>query len=535
MVSVGKNAIHPRKRAFIIRVTTGMVVLILTSTTSSLADEKPATRDFAVTGFPSLKRWAEVLSHSDYQPSPPLPKGIDNLSYDDYRMIAFRHRRAIWFNKPKAFWSEMFHRGFVHRDKVDIHLISKDREYHVPFMTSVFEYRGPLSELDLPEDTGYAGLRVVGSFPGREDRQEMLTFLGASYFRALVNNGVYGASSRGIAVNIGTTGKEEFPAFREFWIIEPKPDDEHLEILALLDGPSLCGAYQFIFRPRINQSEIDVRATLFFREKIQKLGVAPLTSMWMWGDGIDPPPKDHRPEVHDSDGLLIQTKDDWIYRALSRQSYPSLSRFEATPVEGFGLMQRETNYARYQDNEAKYHLRPSLWIKPRKPFKNGRIELIELPGVHEGIDNIAAYWVPANPVELETPLELDYRVSYFRGAHPEHSRFGKATSTEIDHRNDKTLQFRVTFEGEALSQLAPETPLTVNVSSVRARVVDSQVIIQPDGSRIAQIFVEPEGDGPVEIQARLMDANRKVTETWSYLCALTQPKYKFPQVYTRIE
>lgn len=491
-------------------------------------------RALAITSFDDLKRWAEALSKSEYQPAPPLPKGIEDLSYDEYRMIAFEHNRAMWFNTPRPFWMEMFHRGFVHRDKVNLHLISDNRETPIPFNPKLFQYRGPLAGLELPEDTGYAGLRIVGTFPGRKNKQEMLTFLGASYFRALANGGVYGTSTRGLAVDIGAEGPEEFPVFRDYWIYEPQKGDKSLKLLALLDSPSVSGAYEFTFHPESAQTDIDVKATLYWRKKPQRIGVAPLTSMWMWGDGIAPPPKDSRPEVHDSDGLLIETNDKWVYRALSRQSYPSLSRLDLKDVKGFGLLQRETRYERYQDDEAKYHLRPSVWIKPTTAFQNGHLELLELAGVHEGIDNIVAYWVPAN-IEVGKPLELAYRVSYFSGDLKEHSWLGRATETKIDRQKDNAIQFEVSFEGKALSELAPDTPLVAEIATIRGRVVEHKVLDQPEGGRTVQILVQPEGDGPVEIQARLMDANRSVTETWSYLCALTPPSYKFPQVYTRIE
>ncbi len=241
----------------------------------AFANTEQPMRAFAVRNLADLKRWAEALSKTDYQPAPPLPQGIDKLSYDDYRMIAFEHNRALWYNTSKPFWLEMFHRGFVHRDKVDLHLISQGQESQIPFNPKHFQYRGPLAGLKLPENTGYAGLRVVGQFPGRKNYQEMLTFVGASYFRALVNGGVYGISSRGLAVDIGTEGAEEFPVFRDFWIHEPQKGDKSLKLLALLDGPSVCGAYELVFHPQSDRTDIDVNATLYWRKKPQKVGIAP--------------------------------------------------------------------------------------------------------------------------------------------------------------------------------------------------------------------------------------------------------------------
>jgi glucans biosynthesis protein len=198
------------------------------------------------------------------------------------------------------------------------------------------------------------------------------------------------------------------------------------------------------------------------------------------------------------------------------------------------LLQREKDYEQYQDDEAKYHLRPSVWITPQGAWKNGQIELLELPGVHEGIDNIAAYWVPPTNGDSSLPTELAYRITYLKGDPPEHDWLGRATATEIVRRSESAIEFRVTFEGKALSDMAPNTPLVAEVKSIRGRVIDQNVLPAPKG-RVVQLVVQPEGNGPVEIQARLKDANRAVSETWSYLCALTTPSYKFPQVYTRTE
>ncbi len=128
-------------------------------------------------------------------------------------------------------------------------------------------------------------------------------FLGASYFRVLGRGQSYGASARGLAINVATTGGEEFPYFSDFWLVRPLPQQRTLTIFALLDSPSLTGAYRFEIRPGAT-TDVEVTATLYARKNVEKLGVAPLTSMFLFGEEHRRQFDDYRPEVHDSDGLL---------------------------------------------------------------------------------------------------------------------------------------------------------------------------------------------------------------------------------------
>ncbi len=129
--------------------------------------------------------------------------------------------------------------------------------------------------------------------------------------------------------------------------------------------------------------------------------------MWMWGDGLKGPPKDLRPSVHDSDGLLVQTKhDEWTWRPYARQSYPSVAQIPAKQVLGFGVIQRNRDLLHYEDHNAQYHNRPSLWVTFDKPQTKGHVELLELVGAHEGVDNIGAYWVPDEKLKSASHIGL---------------------------------------------------------------------------------------------------------------------------------
>ena len=149
---------------------------------------------------------------------------------------------------------------------------------------------------------GFAGFRAHYPLNNREYKDELVVFLGASYFRALGAGQRYGLSARGLAIDtVGGQG-EEFPRFTEFWIVKPAANANTLTIYALLDSPRASGAYQFDIHPGA-ETVIDVRARDFPRAgHVATLGVAPLTSMFFFGEN-QPHRTDFRPEVHDSDGL----------------------------------------------------------------------------------------------------------------------------------------------------------------------------------------------------------------------------------------
>jgi glucans biosynthesis protein len=509
-----------------------------------------------VASYDDLVAYAHEVATRPGMPRAELPPELAKLDYDLFRMIAFRSERALGKDKKLPFWFEFFHRGFVHRDRVEIHLISSDSSKHeeganeppqvtdLPFSMKWFQYRGPLASMEVPAETGFAGLRVLGRFPGAKHPQEILTFLGASYFRGHSGDTVYGTSARGLAIN-PAAGVEEFPVFREFWIQEPKSGDEAAVVLALLDSASVAGAYELTLHPGNEDSIVDVRSTLFFRNPDVKIGIAPLTSMWMWGDGLEGPPKDPRPSVHDSDGLEIHDGARWIWRPLSRQDYPSLSGFPVDSLRGFGLLQRERDEARYLDDEARYHARPSVWIETANAWPRGTVELFEMPAIHEGHDNIVAYWVPGEKPKALAPLSLEYRVHFSGMPHPaEMTSFATVQRTDISRGDDGTMQFGVTFARSRAASNEPDseaaatssqTPLPeIDITTIRCELVGKSLTTTNGREWKALLTVRPVTDkDPVELRATLMKAGAPVSETWTYLAAQDPPPYRYPNVYTR--
>lgn len=554
------------------------VALLITTTTANAVDL------IDVRDFESLSQLAAERSQREYEPAPELPEPLASWQYDDYMKVKYRPERATWFDQGLPFWLETFHRGFVQTDLVELFTLNPSPSgdpisQRIAFNTNDFVYDAPLNAEEIPP-AGHAGFRIVGPFPNRPDAQEMLSFIGSSYFRGRCGDTIYGASARGLAINIAMMQEEEFPDFRAFWIQMPAADSDQIAILAFMDSPSLTGAYRFRLVPGNAVTRVKVQADVYYRDRPEKIALAPLTSMWMWGDGLKGPPKDNRPSVHDSDGLLIQTgPNEWRWRAFARQSYPSVTSTEVESLHGFGLIQRNRAFYHYDDHNARYDKRPSVWIKPDAPWPDGRIELLELPGAHEGIDNLAAYWLPpeeesapdqsasetdpsvesaANPgsavAAIDTVSEPDgatepphpslqfaYEVSFFAGDPPEHNVLGRATNLSVTRPKnaDEPIEMEIRFAGPVLRGLPAEHPPSIQSNAIAGEICEEELERTDEGDWILHLGVnlaeDNSGERPVELSLQLISEDQPVSETFGYLLPPAEPVFVYPAVYTRQE
>ncbi len=491
--------------------------------------------------FHDLCQLAETCAENPFCPTPALPEPLASWKYDDYIKVQFKSDHATWFNQGLPFWLETFHRGFVQIDLVDVFTLIPMTDgqaicQQIHFSKDNFQYAPSLHE-DLIPSAGHAGLKIVGRFPGRGDAEEMLSFLGSSYFRARSADCVYGASARGLAINIAMNQDEEFPMFRAFWVRMPERDDDQLTVLAHLDSPRCSGAYEFRLSPGNTTSRIHVDAKLYFRDVPDKVAIAPLTSMWIWGDGLKGPPKDARPAVHDSDGLLIRSgANEWSWRAIARQDYPSVTTTEVENLHGFGLIQRNRAFYHYDDHNARYDKRPSVWVTPDTPWTTGKIELLELPGAHEGIDNLAAYWLPDELPESGKPLVLNYTVEFFAGDPPAHNLLARATNLDVDRNPTSSLiGVEIRFAGPILHALPESAPPEVKFNAIRGKITRSKVKRTDTGDWVLTADVTPTEDAAVELSVQLFSGDEPVSEEFRYLMPPSEPEFVYPAVYTRQE
>jgi glucans biosynthesis protein len=382
---------------------------------------------------------------------------------------------------------------------------------------------GGLNVPHIPE-LGFAGLRIHHDAGGGSTGDEFAVFLGASYFRLIASGQEYGVSGRGIAVETGGDQPEEFPDFTEFWIVRPIPGGGDVTVLALLDGPSLTGAYRFRLRPGA-RTTVQVDAALFFRRRIGQLGVAPLTSMFLHGENGPRTFDDFRPEMHDSDGLLMVSADgEWSWRPLvNGRAAPRTTDYRMRTPRGFGLMQRDRRFGSYLDVQAMHERRPSMWVEPRGDWGQGVIQLYEFPSLEEYNDNIVAYWVPDRPLEAGTGLEYAYAITMLDAgtdlvpmAHVAGTRIGSAERLRPTVPPSPERRFFVVdFEGEGLPGHGAR--MSAEVAATAGVVIDPVVehVPQTGGWRL---YFEYRHDGrePARLNAKLREGERVMTQTWRY-------------------
>lgn len=457
-------------------------------------------------------------------PAPALPAELASLNYDQYRDIRFKPERALWRQEALPFELMYFHLGFFQTTPVRLHEVVQGQVRPLGFDPSQFDYGKNRLAPRRWGDIGLAGFRVHHHLNSPAHKDELIVFLGASYFRALGAGQLYGLSARGLAVDtVGGQG-EEFPRFTAFWIERPTPSAATLVIHALLESRRLTGAYRFELRPG-EDTVTDVQSRLFLRAgtqpPINTLGIAPLTSMYMFGEN-QPHRTDFRPEVHDSDGLMVQSgTGEWLWRPLINPAQPLTTSFAMPSVRGFGLMQRDRAFSNYEDVEARYDRRPSAWVEPTHDWGAGRVELVQLPTPDETNDNIVAYWVPQALPRAGEPLRFDYRI-HWQGQRQQRPPSAWVVQTRVGRGFAKLApdehQFIVDFAGPAIDGLAANAPLRAQVSAgANGRIVE-QALYRNEAAhswRLALRVRQQQPDQPVELRAFLQHQHDTVSETWS--------------------
>ena len=485
-------------------------------------------------GFENVVHEAKELSAKPYREHKDVPDSVVKLEYDQWRDIRFKPAKSFWRQEGLPFTLQFFHPGLFYDRTVSLFVIDeKGRAEPLRFSKEYFDYKSEEVKAMVPDNLGFAGFRIHYPLNRSDYHDEIAVFLGASYFRAVGRGMNYGLSARGLAVDTVLPSGEEFPYFKKFWLVQPSPEAKEITMYALLDSPSVTGAYRFTISPG-KENEMQVRLTLFLRKQVGKLGIAPITSMFHHGENtVDRVLDDFRPEIHDSDGLMLATgSGEWIWRPLLNSKTLFVNSFLDNNPAGFGLLQRDMDFDHYQDLESNYQNRPSLWIAPLGPWGEGRVELIQIPTDKEIFDNIVAFWVPAYPPPIGEPLSLAYQMSWHYGSETSRPPGGRVISTRAGKNKMENAKhpdariFVIDFAGGQLNSLAEEESLegVVSIGS-GARVVEQQLLKNPftGGWRLAiHVLMDDEKETgkrrePVELRAFLKHEEDVLTETWSYV------------------
>lgn len=507
----------------------GMVATTIVCTAGTVGVLSTQEAEAAEFSFDQVLERARQLAAQPYQPyEPRVPREVRELGYDAYRDIRFKPDRALWRADKLPFELMFFHPGAHYGEPVRLNEVAAGVVRPIPYDPADFDLGRNKFDAQALRGGGFAGFRVHYPINRAQYKDEVLVFLGASYFRAIGKGQVYGMSGRGLALDTAEASGEEFPRFVEFWIERPTADAKVLRIHALMDSRRVSGAYRFDLTPG-GETLLDVHSVLVPREPLRKAGLAPLTSMYFFGEN-QPGRDDYRPEVHDSDGLSVHTgAGQWIWRPLVNPSSLLVTSFAMKDPKGFGLMQRDRAHGNYEDPEALYDLRPSAWVEPAGAWGEGRVELVQIPTADETNDNIVAYWVPAQPLPAGQPTTLDYRMRWQSGEHevrpPDawvvQTRRGRGYVREPDGN----LKFVVDFDGPALRKLADDARLSAKVQVAfgdpksSARLVEQNLFRnRATGTWRLTVRVDrKDAERPLELSAALRLGDAPVGETWSYI------------------
>ncbi|HKB58541.1 MAG TPA: glucan biosynthesis protein D [Gallionellaceae bacterium] len=494
--------------------------------------------------FDALRQRAREMALMPYNP-PPQPPGavLDKIDYDAHGKLHFRTDDALFANGPGRYPITFFAMGRYSRSPVRMHVIdAHGAAREIRYDPDYFDMPADSPARDLGPHAGFAGFRIQESRLGDQTKldwqhNDWAAFLGASYFRAIGGLYQYGLSARGVAVNVAESGQaEEFPAFTEFWFEAGKDGDDSVILYALLDGPSISGAYRFTLT-RTADVLMDVEASLYLRRDIARLGLAPCTSMYWYSETVRPAgegsvPADWRPEVHDSDGLALWTgAGERIWRPLNDPPRLTVSAFEDKSPHGFGLLQRDRNFDHYQDG-VHYERRPDLWVEPLGDWGAGAVQLVEIPTDDEIHDNIVAMWVPAAPAKAGASLDLRYRLHWTaderwitesNGPSPlaqciatRLGRGGEPGQPPVPH----STKFVVEFLGGPLAALPfgviPQAVVTASQGTVGPAVVEPVPDGIPGHWRARFDLDTRAVTGPVELRLYLKRDNAALSETWLY-------------------
>ncbi|AXI55831.1 Glucans biosynthesis protein G (plasmid) [Pseudoseohaeicola sp. NH-UV-7] len=464
---------------------------------------------------------ARAMAGQAYEPRANVPQPWIDLTYDQYRAIWFDSRNALFEGTDAPLRVDVFPPGLYFPQPVKLSVIENGAARPVLFDMAVFDTTDQFPDLPVDGNMGFSGLRLRAELNEPGIFQEYAVFQGASYFRGIGTGQIYGLSARGIALNTGEPEGEEFPDFTEYWIERPAPEMGDTVMYALLEGPSCTGVYRFDIRHG-SVLEMDVQAHIFARTNLTHVGIAPLTSMFLFDETMRDRFSDFRPAVHDSDGMLIRNgAGETIWRPLTNPRSLQISAFSDINPQGFGLLQRERRFGDFADLEALYHRRPGLWITPKGDWGRGAVTLVEIPADLEIYDNVVAYWRPSDPIPQGGEAQFAYRMDW--GVEPDLPDAPlRVLNTRMGARPpfgpDAKLGFIIAIDFEDGARVPDDLDNIEKLIRTSAGTVSEGVLqTNPEtgGPRLAFAF-EPEEAQLAEFRVQLRHDGTPLSEVWLY-------------------
>ncbi|SES36285.1 glucans biosynthesis protein [Tranquillimonas rosea] len=515
--------ISPSRRAFLgAALSTGAFYLLPEAARAQAETPMEMAGEAHPFSFDRLIEDARTLSTHQFIPMKPRePDILERIDYDRHNQIQYRENATLWSANDTAPPVRFFFPGRYFKEPVHIYAVSDGMAREIPFSPDLFRFPEDHPARQLSDTRGFAGFRVMD----QEMDADWLAFLGASYFRTAGYSGQFGLSARGLALDTAVPGgPEEFPRFTRFWL-EPGEGSD-LVSYALLESPRATGAYRIASRREDGVIQ-DIEAKVFLRGDVERLGVAPLTSMFWFGKHNDDVAPDWRPEVHDSDGLEVHTGNgERIWRPLNNPPRIMTNAFGVSGARGFGLMQRERDFDQYLDDGVFYEKRASAWVEPAEDWGDGEVMLIELPTDDEIHDNIVAFWRPDKPATAGSEHDIRYRLHWVRDnpVPPVAARF---LATRIgaggipgQPRPEGVVKIVCDFENRGLEDLARDDGVKVNVEASRGETVNTAAYPVVDADYWRAMFdldfseIPEDDDAPIDLRMFVSHENDAKTETW---------------------
>ncbi|HEY6484360.1 MAG TPA: glucan biosynthesis protein D [Steroidobacteraceae bacterium] len=474
--------------------------------------------------YARLKGMARTLADAAYRPSASqLPRAVAALDWDHWQSIRFHDDRALWAADGLRFRVEFAHLGFRINKPVRMYFVEDGTAHEIAFDPSMYDYsRAGISASQLPASMGFAGFRIYFHTDWTRD---VAAFQGASYFRAVDGQLQYGMSQRGLALDTGMPSPEEFPDFVAYYLERPQKESSQLTVYGLLDSPSVAGAYRFIIDVA-DTLVMDVDSALYPRKQLERLGIAPGTSMFLCGKNDRSSSQDWRPEIHDSDGLqILNGAGEWLWRPLTDPRVVRVNSFSDTGPKGFGLMQRERRFEQYQDDGVFYEKRPSVWVEPKSNWGKGAVMLVEIPTRDEVMDNIVAFWTPAEKPQKSQEYLYGYRLYWCR-ENPLGAALATVRATWAgiggivgQKRSHFSWRFVVDFGGGDLPLLGETAKVVPMISASRGKVeITSARPLLPmhEWRAMFDLALTDESLEPINLRLFLTTDGQPLTETWLY-------------------
>lgn len=484
------------------------------------AAAQPAADNSYAFSFDTLLEEAKRRAQKPYSPQrSTLPAGSDKLSPEQYRSIHFNPDAGIWRSDDVPFRLELLRSGNnLQSVAVTVSTVENGMAQDLVATPAMFDIGPSLPQLGSKVSLPLSGFRVRSQINSKKVWDEFLVFQGASYFRAVAQHLLYGLSARGLAINTAEPSGEEFAAFTHFWVERPEPRAKSIVIYALLESASATGAYRFTVQPGV-ETLMDVELTVFPRAEMRVVGIAPLTSMFLFDQTNRGRLDDYRPEVHDSDGLMIESNSgEQIFRQLANPIQLQVSSFTTQPPKGFGLVQRSRQQSDFQDFENQYERRPSAWVEPNGDWGPGAVELVEIPSGRESNDNIVAFWRPARGLTPNHPAHFAYRITWL--AEPALPKgMGKVVATRSGASLDgKRRVFLLDFVGAG----EKIDGLRLDLAASRGKISNATLMSNGAVHGLRASFeIDPNDADLIELRLRVMRGDKPVTETWLYRWSAT--------------